>query len=160
MAGKSYKSVSQKMKIADAVSAFYADIEELAMEARDIVENASENLAQTNRIQTFEATADTLEGLQAPDEPEWPEVLQAMEVTISVAVPRAKGRATSRSVRCENAASYARAAIDSVREWCDEAEGQAEPPSDDVLTELREWCDEVEGHVDEAEAVEFPGMYG
>lgn len=163
MAGKSYKYVTRNMKIEDAVSSFYADIEELASEARDIVENATEALAQTSRIQTFEATADTLENLQASDTPQLPEALQTMEITVGLAEPRNRRQSTSRAVRCENAAGYARAVIDAVREWCDEVEAEEDiekRPGDDVLTELREWTDELEGHVDEAEATEFPGMYG
>ena len=160
MAGKSYKGVQRTMRLEVALDSFYSDIESLAEEVREIVDNAGDNLANTSRIQTFEATADTLENLSRPTDPSLPEALKTMEITVMEAMPRSRRQNISRAVRCENATAYGRVAVDSVREWCDEVEQTDQSPGDDTLTELREWCDEIEDHLSEAESAEFPGMYG
>ncbi len=69
MAGKSYKFVERFSNIEDAAADFYNEVQELAGECREIVDNASEGLAQTDRIQTFESTADTLENISEENIP-------------------------------------------------------------------------------------------
>jgi hypothetical protein len=93
MAGKSYKYVTHTLKLDVAVDSFYADLEELAGEVREIVDNAGENLANTSRIQTFDATADLLENIDRPTEPKLPEALATMEVTVGLATPRSQRQA-------------------------------------------------------------------
>ena len=165
MAGKSYKPIIQSTTALSAISSFFSEIEELASECRELVDNVVDNLKNTGRIQIFDETASVLEGMQEVDAPDdLPDVAGVgLETFLSITqyVPRPKNGRTSRAVRCENACIMGRAGIDAVRAYLDAPE--FEDPADelhDLLTEWRDFCVEIEGYLDEAEGVEFPGMFG
>jgi len=147
-----------KMKViectlANAVSNGLGELQSLAEEIREVVDNAEGGLAQTQRIQTLEATADTLEQI---NEPEINEELGKLEVRYAESLPSGR-RGLSRRARCDNAINALDAAIEVLQEKSDnfsEGEGGSEEdPYKDLLDEL----EEIKGN---AEACEFPGMFG
>jgi hypothetical protein len=144
-----YKTVVQESSIADAVSNAFSALEELASECREIVDNASEGLAQTQRIQTLDSTASQLEGLS---EPEMPDKFGEIRVKYFEATKR---RGVSRTIRCSNAIN----ALQAVVEVCDERLEELGEDADAAgpIETLRETCQDA---IDEAEGCEFPGMYG
>jgi hypothetical protein len=167
MAGKSYKAIQQETTPLEAVQNFYGDIETLAADVRELVDNASGTATEnTGRIQTMSETADLLEGLEMPEAPELPEALTGMKIKVFVSVPKSKKSQPSRAVLCENACSYGRAGTEAVLEWCDAEDNRLEEAASRDAAQryefhelLREWADEVNAHIDEAEGAEFPGMY-
>ena len=184
MAGK-YKSHLLNIPIDSAISDFYSELEELAGECREVVDGAEGGRAETQRIQTLGDTADTLEQVSTPDEPDYPKEVAEIKVEFYHQVPRSKRQQCSRAVRRDNASAGASAAINELREWCDTQEealdegrkndeGNPEDASEGAIAlvtrmreerealiqEIRDYCDEVEAHISEAEGAEFPGMMG
>jgi len=158
-----------------------ADLEELASECREIVDNATEGLAQTQRIQTMSETADALENIETAVD--IPDSLTDEVVSWTEAYPSRKGRSLSRSNRRNNAIAGAQQVIDACRAISDDVEEPEEPTREDGESEADydkrhdEWADEqqewqtrhddaeeladtLEGIVNEVEGLEFPGMYG
>jgi hypothetical protein len=144
-----YKQEVREVSIADAVSGAFSALEELASECREIVDNASEGLSQSQRIQTLDETAGQLESLS---EAAVPEKFGEIRVKYFEAT---KKRGVSRAVRCSNAVT----ALQAVVEACDERlEELAE--EDDARADVETLRDECQTAIDEAEGCEFPGMYG
>jgi hypothetical protein len=162
-----------------SVSDAYSALEELGSECREIVDNAPEGLNQTQRITTFEETADALEGVSEPDVPS---CISDLHINYSEAVPNNKRASTSRSVRCSNAAAVFSAAADASNEqlekdrvlwaarkvWDDldvdmQAE-QTEPDSpmidEDDEGDVEQFANDCEEIASTVESLEFPGMFG
>lgn len=131
----------------------YSALEDLGNECREIVDNAPEGLNQTDRIQTFDETAGTLENMSAPD---IPECVQDLAIGYSEAVWARKRGGISRARRCENAASVLQAAVGALEEWLDD-EANAEHDDRDEVESLK---DQLDSDAGEAEGCEFPGMFG
>jgi hypothetical protein len=169
-----YKQEIIKTTAENAISSFYSEIEELAGEVREVVDNAPEGLAESSRIQTMGEAADTLEECQEPDAPKGLWDAFSTEISVSLQVRGGKKRGSeSRAVRCSNAASQAQSAIEAVRGWCDEKEEALQEEQEkaalaveyvesleSLINEARTYCDEIEEHVGNAEGAEFPGMMG
>lgn len=149
---KSYKMSTCTGTVSSVCDA-YSALEELGSECREVADNASEGLSQTQRIQTFDETAGVLENLSEPDVPE---CVQDLAINYSEEVPRSKRRAPSRAVRCANAASVLTAAAEALEEWLDD-EANAEHEDRDEVESLR---DQLQNDAGEVEGCEFPGMYG
>lgn len=145
--GRSIKMIEVNSTVADAVSAAFSDLQSLGEEIREVVDNASEGLSQTQRIQTLDETAGTLENLG--DEPDVPESLKDVKVKYHEAQSTRKGRGLSRSNRCSNACAMLRAV--------EEALSESDYDDNDDAQELLQTCTNA---ADEAEGCEFPGMYG
>ena len=150
----------ENVSVLDAVSTFYSDVASMAEEVREAYDNMPESLQNGQRGETLNETADTLEGIEEPTAPDCvAKIFSDDKLTISAMVlPGRQHGNESRATRIGNAANYASAVIDHVREWCDNHE-EDETHKDDI-DELTAWVDELEGHKDEAEGCEFPGMYG
>jgi len=141
----------------------YSEIESLASEARECADNMEAgNLGQTQRCQTFAETADTLEGISAPDVPD------AFDEVEVVRLPTLSD-STSRAHRLSEAVSDLQLACDEVESWlednkqsgADATDEEEEKEADEVDADAVEAAiEEIRGHADEAEGVEFPGMYG
>jgi hypothetical protein len=141
---RNIKLIEHTTKIADAVSEAFSDLEELAGECREIVDNASEGLQATQRIQTLEASADELENLEPP---EVPAALGELRVTYSLP----KRRYTSRMARASNATTKLEAcaaALQTIR------------GGDEHHAEAQALMDDLRSAIDPIECCEFPGMYG
>lgn len=146
--------------ISDAFSA----LESLGEEAREIVDNATEGLSQTQRVQTFDETAGTLEGLS---EPEVPSCVADLAITWTECTTR-----TGRANRRDNATACLSAAKDAAETWLEERRaeeadadgvGESEDDADDTevdLDEVEQFISELDDLISEAEGCEFPGMFG
>lgn len=150
--GRSYKSVTRNSDVS-AVSDACSALEELGAECREIVDNASENLQQTSRIQTFDETASSLESIS---EPSVPDCIQELAITYSEQVSARKNRGESRAVRCSNAVSVLQAASEAAQEWLEDKENAEHEDRDEVES----FVSEIDNIVSDAENCEFPGMYG
>jgi len=139
--------------LADAVSNGCSELTSLAEEIREVVDNAEGGLAQTQRIQTLGETADTLEQISEPTIEG--EVAKEM-VKYAESIPSGR-KGLSRRIRCDNAINALDAAIEVLQEKSDnftEGEGGSEEdPYKNLLDEL----EDIKGN---AEACEFPGMFG
>lgn len=129
-------------KIEDAISEAYGELESLGAEMREVYDNAPDNLKGTEVNQAREAAAETLEGLSEPDVP-----TSLQDLMISWIEPKMPRKGFSRRARRDNACAI----LESVIEVLEEKE------DDDDAETLR---GEVEELKDEADGVEFPGMYG
>ena len=165
------------------ISDAFSTLEELGSEARELYDNASEGLQQTQRIQTFEETAGTLEGLSEPDVPAC-----IADLPISYSEQTSK-RGLGRARRCQNAIGVLQAAAEAAQTWLDEhpvidddepCEGCGRSPgfnlgagcekcadlgdgmaySNDDRDEVDTFISELENAISDAEGCEFPGMFG
>lgn len=148
----SYKNRSTDSTVS-AISDAISDLTSLGEECREIVDNASENLQQTSRIQTFDETASALEGLSEPDVPE---VVAELPITYTEQISTRKGRGESRAVRCANSVAVLQAAQEAVAMWLEDEENEKHEDRDDV----EQLANDLEEIIGEAEGCEFPGMYG
>lgn len=151
---KARKLAITKGTVAEAVSAGWGEISSLAEEVREIVDNAPEGLNQTQRIQTLDETANYLENI---DEPEVPEALSGVRVEWTQLLPRTARRGLSRADRCSNAVAALEVAATAAQTWMDDHEEEEGGEDHDAVLEF---LDSVQGAIDDAEAAEFPGMFG
>lgn len=149
--GKHSKFKTEDYCVADAVSGGYSELEELASECREMFDNASEGLQQTQRLQTFEQTADTLEGLSEPDVPE---CVGELRFQVRLEIPNRPRRGLSRATRCANATALLQGALDAMQAWLEENSEH------DDASDVEDQCNGIENDISEAEGAEFPGMYG
>lgn len=160
------KSVACKGTVANVADAFSA-LEELAGECREVVDNAPNGLSETQRIQTLGETADTLEGINAPDEGDLPPGASDLPIEYS----EQQGKRLSRSDRRDNAVAILRTAIEvleareqELRDSLAEDDPDDKPDPDDErekhADDIRSYVDELDNAASEAEGVEFPGMFG
>lgn len=147
----SYKTVTNTSTMTALVADGFSLLQELAEECREIVDNASEGLSQTQRIQTLGETAVTFERLSEVDVPE---CCGEVDVSYQEAQPKRRRASPSRAVRRDNACSMLRAAADAMQEWLDANEGH------DKVDDVEQAKQEIEDACDEAEGCEFPGMFG
>lgn len=169
-----------KSTVSGAVEYAYGELTSLAEECREVVDNAGDSFANTQRIQTLDETAGALE--YHTDAPDMPEVVGELVCEYQEQVPTRKGRGLSRAARRDNAMNALGAAIDAVTAWKEaretareEAESAAEEAGAatlDTQADTQEQTDEeLESEADElvstledargdAEGCEFPGMYG
>jgi hypothetical protein len=131
----------EETTIGAAVNAAYAEWQGLAEEIREVVDN-SEAFSATQRIQTLDETANTLESLE---EPKVADELVGIKVSFGVCVT-----SSSRSTRCSNATTALEACIEALT--LDEGD-----PRSAAANDLRE---ELQNAVDETQCCDFPGMYG
>jgi ABC-type transporter Mla subunit MlaD len=145
-----YRFVERTTTLSAAVADAVAELVSLGEEAREIVDNASENLQQTQRIQTFEETAEALENLNEPDSVE---STNEIPVYYHEGVPTRKRGSVSRQQRCNNAVNMLQAASHAIAGFLDENDGHEDT---DDLDFLRNEIDDI---VNAAEGCEFPGMF-
>lgn len=157
----SYKNVTTETNVSSVEDAI-SQLEELGSECREIVDNASDGLKETSRIQTFDETASTLEGISAPD---IPECVADLTMTVTTQQSTRKGRGESRAVRCANEVAVLSAARDAVDEWINTRTGEIEDDGgsvddDEDVQAAVEFVGELENIISDVESCEFPGMYG
>jgi dsDNA-binding SOS-regulon protein len=150
-----YKSVEYKGTVSSVTDA-YDSLEELASEVREIVDNSPEGLNQTQRIQTLDEAAGTLESLSRPDVPE---AVAELAIAYSEAHPTDKRREPSRAIRASNYASVLRAASDRVREQL-EAHREETDEDQDEWDDMEQFANQLDEDADAVEGCEFPGMMG
>lgn len=158
-----YKAQQMQGDFNDVSSAF-SDLEGLRDEVREIVDNASDGLRETQRIQTLESTADTLDGVSEPD---LPSCLEGHTFGYAIMVNTNPKKGASRSVRCANACAVFSAAAEAARDLLTESQERRDTPDaseDDISADdeggVETFIDECEEVVNECESLEFPGMFG
>jgi len=130
-----------------------SEIEMLAEEMREWFDNLTEGLQQTDKAQTIEQTADTLEGIYLSDIPEG---LDGVKVVYLPAK-----NANSREARASEASSMLHLAAGTIQEYSAEVrEGESNPEDTSQQDEWEEFAGELESAADEVDCCEFPGMYG
>jgi hypothetical protein len=138
------KMTPYERKLADAIGSAIEDLNELAEQTREIVDGAPDNLRETERIQTLEMSADSLENIEVPDVPD---VLA--EIVVPFSLP--KRRYVSRASQAADATSILQACIEKL--WV--------IAEDDTLNaEAQQLADDLDEIVNAAANCEFPGMYG
>jgi hypothetical protein len=152
MGSSSYKFENRVGTVASAEDAINSLID-LGNECREIVDNASEGLAQTQRIQTLDEVAGTLENLDTPD---LPECVRDLGISYQEQVWRRKRGGPSRNARRSNETAVLFAVVGALEEWLDD-EANAEHDDRDEVESAK---DELQNIAEEADGCEFPGMYG
>ena len=153
----SYKPNPCKATLRDAIEDAYSILYDLHGQAQEIVDNASEGLSQTQRVQTFGETADALNG--ADSAPDVPDSLAEMPINYVEMAKKSKRRGPSRATQCSNACSALDGCISALDEWL-EVHKDDEGDAADLVAEAESLRDEISGMKDTAEGCEFPGMYG
>lgn len=159
--GRSYKNVTIESTVS-AITDAISTLQSLGEECREIVDNASENLRQTSRIQTFDETASALENISEPD---IPECVAELAITYTSQQSARKGRSESRATRCANEVAVLSAARDAAQTWIEERTEELEADDktaeeDDAVQEAVQFVSELDDLISEVEGCEFPGMYG
>ncbi len=146
----SYKTVTTKLTVEDAVSSALSVLEELADEMRSWADSMSgTNLENTEKSEAVEEAADALEA--AHEEVEVPEEYASQEVEVAEQVLRYKRRhGPSRAVRRDNALI----ALQAVLMLVDKA------ASDRLSDDATDFVGTLENVTAWAEDVEFPSMFG
>lgn len=184
-----YKIVSTKTTVSDAVSSAFGEFQSLRDEMNDWADSMEEKFSQTSRYEAIREAADNLDSF-ADEETDVPEIIGAEEITVSEQVNRRKNKGPSRAVRKDNAVAALQAAVDLAEEKLSDLEAEkdsAEEEKEDLESEdaldaderkklegivgrleeieaessaIEEMKDELENVIGEAEGIEFPGMYG
>ena len=152
MAKVNLRAVPCTGSVLGLIEGAYSELEALHDECQEIVDNASDGLSQTQRIQTFEETANTLDF--ADSVPDVPEVVQDLEVHYTE--DRRKSKSTSRATRCSESCNLLYGVVAALDAWLDDDSNSEHEDRDDVES-LK---DDLENNINEAEGCEFPGMYG
>jgi hypothetical protein len=148
----------REVSLADAISEAFSELVSLGEEFREICDNTPESLQSTSVYEARDATAGELESLSEPDVPE---ELQDLKVTIQD--PKPKRRGYSRAARRDQAVCILDLCIDALQEIVDGASEDADAADTageakrDAAESLR---DDLDTAKDTADSCEFPGMYG
>lgn len=149
------KTQDLEMTIEDAVSEAFGELQSLGEEMRDAYDNTPESLQNDGVGAARGEAADALENINEPDVPT---ELQGdnfkVKWTVKILSPSAQRR-QSRSDRRYEAVETLNQVVQYLGEIQDD-----EKMSDDVKDAATILIDEIQTVIDEAEAVEFPGMYG
>lgn len=149
-----YRMEQRVGSIASIEDAF-SELESLGEEMREGYDNMQQypGLASTSKCEAYGTAADTLEGLREFDIPEW---MRDIDIHYTEAVKR-RG-AASRAVRCSNAINVLQAASMTIAELEEDADGN--PLTEDQKAEAESLASDIDDMANEAENVEFPGLYG
>jgi len=149
-AKKNLRAVPCSCSLQGAIEDGYSRLAELRDECQEIVDNASDGLRETQRIQTLDETANTLS--ETDSEIDVPETIA--ELIVNYTEDRRKSKSHSRATRCSEATELLSAAKSVAEEWLLENEGTNEGD------EVQSFIDELDEMINNAEGCEFPGMYG
>lgn len=147
-----------------------SELRDLQSEMEDWFSNLPESFQGSDKGQTIEqagealsSACDAIEGIDYPGE----EGEAVPEVEVRHVLPRGKRKPLSRADRCANAVAYLYAAKDYAEERVAEFEDAPEDESEEAASAReekrdawQEWADALEEAANEAENVEFPGMFG
>ena len=131
----------------------YAELESLRDEVQEIVDNASEGLAETQRIQTLDETAQALDFVDSmPDVPE-----QVQDLVVNYTEDQRKSKSHSRASRCSEAVELLNGVVGVLQEYVENHNASDSDYED--TDEVEQLLSELEDAVGYAEGAEFPGMY-
>jgi hypothetical protein len=148
------KMIERDMCVADMVSEAIGELTSLAEEMREAYDNTPESLQSSGVGEARGEAADALENVQEPDVPEslGTERVKWQERALT----QRQQMRRSRSTRRDDAVQL----LQRVVEQMDEAIADTKNMNVDERDEAEQFRDEIQNVIDEAEAVEFPGMYG
>lgn len=152
-----YKSVQRSGTLADALGDAFQELEDLKdemMEWRDNMDGTG--LENTEKFEEVEAAADVLDNIEAVELPAELEDVGNESIEYVEMVNRRKARGQSRAVRCGNSVAIIEAAILRLEESRDAANESGESGRADAIEDV---LGELESAKDEAEPIEFPGMF-
>lgn len=132
-----------KQSIAETISMAFGEFETLGQEMADWGDNIEEKFSTTEKYERIREAQELLEGLSEPDVPD---SLGKIEVT----VPQIMKRRPSRADRLSNACI----ALDVVMDALEAVEGADNKDDAEALRA------ELDNEKSNAEGVEFPGMFG
>lgn len=135
--------------LGDAASEAFGELQSLAEEMGSWRDGLEEKFSHTEKYERVSSAADALEQLS---EPEVPEELTDIKVEF-VRLPQRR-RGYSRADRCGQAVYVLDTCVQALQEYVDDDKNK------DKVDEAQNLIDELERLKDEAEGVEFPGMYG
>jgi len=152
------KYTERKMSLEEAVSTAFAEIESLGEEMREAYDNTPESLQQSGVGELRGAAADALEYINEVDVPDDLKDTETTKFEVSWNEPARTAKQVmklSRSSRMGDACML----LDACIEFLDGIIEDEQKPQ-----ELRDSAEGLRGELDnaksEAEAVEFPGMFG
>lgn len=158
------KYVSRSMSVGDAVSEVWSELQSLAEEMREAYDNTPESLQQGGVGEMRGECADNLEALDEPDVPDW---ATGLSVTVSHRNPARPKKRPSRAYRRDQASGMLDAVVSDLRALADDeaeldklARENPDRSRDDLESDLGDLADALESLRDEADAIDFPGMYG
>lgn len=170
----SYKNLETKTDLSEAISNFYSEVQSLRDEMSEWADNMeSNNLGSTPKFDEVSQAKNALDGF-ADLEPDVPDGMNGVELVVIIQVPRRKRQNTSRAVRCGNAAAHIEAVVAWIEEEKDRLEKldfdpdldedgeeveMSEEERDAQVSALEELRDTLQDHADQAQGVEFPGMF-
>lgn len=141
--------------VASAVNDAFNVIEELANEMREAFDNTPESLQSSGAGEARGDAADTLEQISEPD---IDEAIAEVPVVFNYAP---LNRRASRSDRLGDGLRSAYAAVEALEKLVEEKLPEDGDKIGDLdANDVRNVIDEIQGMIDEAESVNFPGMYG
>jgi hypothetical protein len=152
-----YKSVVVKKTISEAVGDAFSELQCLRDEMREKAEALEEKFSGTEKYQTCNDTADTLDGF-CDEEPEMGSDLGETELEYGQVT---NTRGVSRANRCSNAVQALTAVKELVEDRVEELQKDDDrgKVGDALLEELEEFVEIVGNAIDGAEGLDFPGMY-
>lgn len=148
--GKKIEPVKREIRLADAVSEAFSTYEDLGSQMRDWADNLEERLSHTQKYEDVSSAADTLEGLSAPEVPS-----AVADIPVTFHDLPARKRGYSRADQCSQAGAILDACIEALTAFIERT-----PESDPVGDEALGLVEALDDAKDEADGVEFPGMYG
>lgn len=157
MAKRAPKTIQRETTIEGAVSDAMSEIQSLADEMREAFDNTPESLQNDGVGAARGEAADNLENIQEPDVPT---ELQGEKFTFKyneVQLAPSKMRNRSRAGRRDDACSGLYHLIEFLESL---EEDEKDIYSKEEVEAAANFKEEVQTLIDEAEAVEFPGMYG
>lgn len=151
------KTIERELTIEDAVSEAHGELVSLGEEMREAYDNTPESLQESPVGEARGEAADALENIS---EPEVPTELQGKKFKVkwTVRALTAKQQARrSRSARRDEAVETLNQVVLRLNEIAEGSDGTLDQDTKDAASNFE---DDVQQIIDEAEAVEFPGMYG
>lgn len=171
---KKAKTLITDYSVADALSNGVSDLESLKDELQDWYDNMPENFQSGDKGEQLQTAIDQLdsacavtipEGLDGETDSDDKPTLGGVRFLFAASTKKRMSRAD----RCSEATALMRSALDAVKEELEpklSALNNVEDLTDeqqaelDALETLNDGLGEIEQAIDDAEAVEFPGMMG
>lgn len=159
--------IQHSTTVSGAVSDAFSALQSLGEELREWYDNLPEGLQGGSKGDALSEAADILEGLSEPDVPD-----SVAEVAVNYST--LPSRRQSRRERRDEAVQLLAHAVDALQESIDNAQSElndlqsadeteandaAETALQEIVDEGESARDEIQQVIDEAEGVEFPGMY-
>ncbi len=130
--------------VEDLVADAFSEFESLASEMQDWYDNLPESFQNGDKGSQLQDAQSALEDLQVPDVADFAKKIEVLHVPML--------KCTSRADRCSEAVSMLRDVIEELQDKDDVEHGDAEGDVSDLISDLESACDNAEG-------VEFPGMF-